>query len=353
MGKTQNMPVMRATTRESVSREIEPSLRPFRVPIRLLVADSNQMSSELLAVALKRYRTLEVLNCTVDYTGVRSAIAEEKPHVVLISPDLEDGMSSGFRLARELRAAQSSTKVVALLDTSRRDRVLEAFWSGAQGVFCKNGSIKTLCKCITSVQSGQIWANSAQLRLVLEALTYSVPPRLVDAKGTELLTQREQDVVRCLAEGLSNREVAKRLKLSEHTVKNYLLHIFDKLGVSSRVEVVLYASGQRMLGKNPDPNPELHDDQPRDDAGLLTSYREAARQGFPMSQFRLGSLYRDGKVCPPDSISAYVWYELARSTSEKLSEKSREARDLVASTMTPEQLAEAHHRISGWLRLFD
>ena len=84
---------------------------------------------------------------------------------------------------------------------------------------------------------------------MLEALTYSVPPRFVNAQGIDLLTPREHDVVKCVAEGLSNREVARRLQISEHTVKNYLLHVFDKLGVSSRVEVVLYASAQRWQGE--------------------------------------------------------------------------------------------------------
>ena len=64
---------------------------------------------------------------------------------------------------------------------------------------------------------------------------------MIDSRGAVLLSRREQEVVRCVAEGLSNREIAQRLGLTEHTVKNYLFRIFDKLGVSKRVEVVLYA----------------------------------------------------------------------------------------------------------------
>ncbi len=75
---------------------------------------------------------------------------------------------------------------------------------------------------------------------MLDAFRESEPMKLVDSRGEALLSKREQDVVRCVAEGLSNREIASRLKLTEHTVKNYLFRIFDKLGVSSRVEVVLY-----------------------------------------------------------------------------------------------------------------
>jgi len=82
----------------------------------------------------------------------------------------------------------------------------------------------------------------------MDAFTQLAPMRVVNADGMSLLTKREEDVVRLLAEGLQNREIAKELKLSEHTVKNYLFHIFDKLGVSSRVELVLYAvsSSKRM-----------------------------------------------------------------------------------------------------------
>jgi DNA-binding NarL/FixJ family response regulator len=75
----------------------------------------------------------------------------------------------------------------------------------------------------------------------LEAFAQLAPMRVVNADGMRLLTKREEDVVRLLAEGMQNREIAKELSLSEHTVKNYLFHIFDKLGVSSRVELVLYA----------------------------------------------------------------------------------------------------------------
>jgi DNA-binding NarL/FixJ family response regulator len=92
------------------------------------------------------------------------------------------------------------------------------------------------------VDAGQVWASSSELQFVLEALTQPALAHL-SSNGKSLLSAREIDVVRCLAEGLTNREIARRLKLTEHTVKNYLFRIFDKLGVSSRVEVVLYALG--------------------------------------------------------------------------------------------------------------
>jgi DNA-binding NarL/FixJ family response regulator len=235
------------------SQALETGAPPYTAPpssgsIRIAIADNNQMNGELLSGALKR-RSLDVVGSFIDYSSLRLAVRDRTPDVLLISPDLADGFGSGFKMMRELRANETPTKVVVLLDSWQRERIVEAFWCGALGVFCKSGSIRSLSKCITCVHKGQVWATAQELRLVLEALSYSVPPRLVNAQGIGLLTQREHDVVRCVAEGLSNREVAKRLRISEHTVKNYLLHIFDKLGVSSRVEVVLYASAQRWQGE--------------------------------------------------------------------------------------------------------
>jgi len=119
--------------------------------------------------------------------------------------------------------------------------VVEAFRTGARGVFCRSESLMSLARCIQCVSEGQIWANSKELRYLLEALGEALPLRVVNTQGAALLSRREIEVVRCVAEGLSNREIAQRLGLTEHTVKNYLFRIFDKLGVSKRVEVVLYA----------------------------------------------------------------------------------------------------------------
>jgi DNA-binding NarL/FixJ family response regulator len=80
--------------------------------------------------------------------------------------------------------------------------------------------------------------------LVLDALRTTLPSQLVDFAGKPLLSRREQDVVRGIVEGMTNREIAKHLNLSVHTVKNYVFRIFETLGVSSRVEVVLYAVSQ-------------------------------------------------------------------------------------------------------------
>jgi len=209
--------------------------------IRVLAADATRMNSQLLASALERDKRFEVLEPAPDAKGIIASVLQEKPGVVVISAELDEDKRKGFEVARELLAMHAGTRVVMLLDASERGPVVEAFRAGARGVFCRSESLKSLAKCIQCVSQGQIWANSRELRYLLEALGEALPLRVVDARGAALLSRREQEVVRCVAEGLSNREIAQRLGLTEHTVKNYLFRIFDKLGVSKRVEVVLYA----------------------------------------------------------------------------------------------------------------
>jgi DNA-binding NarL/FixJ family response regulator len=217
--------------------------------IRVLAVDSNVMNSQLLATALERDDRFEMLEAPADTRGIIATIVREKPSVVIIGAEIEGNPRKGFELVRELRGMCPESRVVMLLDSSERGLVVEAFRAGARGVFSRDGSLKLLAKCIFCVSQGQIWANSNELRYLLDALGEALPLRVIDAKGAELLSRREQEVVRCVAEGMSNREIAQRLGLTEHTVKNYLFRIFDKLGVSKRVEVVLYAYS---LGNAPD-----------------------------------------------------------------------------------------------------
>jgi DNA-binding CsgD family transcriptional regulator len=97
-----------------------------------------------------------------------------------------------------------------------------------------------LCRCIAAVADGQIWANSEELGFILAALAVSPSFQLARSSGLALLSKRELDVVRCLVEGQTNRQIAARLRISPHTVKNYMFKIFEKLGVSNRVELAFY-----------------------------------------------------------------------------------------------------------------
>jgi DNA-binding NarL/FixJ family response regulator len=131
-----------------------------------------------------------------------------------------------------------------LLQCSKPECVVNAFRGGARGIFYRTHSLKALSKCIQMVHKGQIWASNEDFEHILTALINTKPLQFNNKDGMPLLTRREEDVVRLVADGLKNREIAQRLKLKEHSIRNYLYRIFDKLGVSTRVELILYAFSQ-------------------------------------------------------------------------------------------------------------
>lgn len=206
--------------------------------IRVLVADDTRIHTQLLADALRRDRDLEVISPMVHSRDLVETAKLQEVEVVVLSSNLDEEPLRGFELLRQLRASQPGIVAVMLLESSKRDAVLQAFRSGARGIFSRHDSLEMLSKCIRSVRHGEIWATSQQMAYAVEALESSPMVRTVDSNGLSLLSKRELEVVRSLAEGLTNREIAVRLGLSQHTIKNYLFRIYDKMGVSSRIELL-------------------------------------------------------------------------------------------------------------------
>ncbi len=215
---------------------------PRQDRLRVLAVDSISMSTQLLVDALARDAQFQMIESPSNPAAILDLTKREKPHVAVISAKLGEDHAGGLNLLREVRTQSPSPRAIMLLDSSERAAVVAAFRAGAQGVFCRTEPFQLLTKCIQCVGAGQVWASTSELQFVLDALAQP-PLAHFSGKAESLLSTREIDVVRCLSEGLSNREIAQRLKLTEHTVKNYLFRIFDKLGVSSRVEVVLYVLG--------------------------------------------------------------------------------------------------------------
>lgn len=210
--------------------------------IGVLVADSNQMQCQLLVGALRRRPEFRVSSCGVDMNLILRAVADFQVDVILMNADHPKLAGQDMANVRRLHLAHPQIAKVLVLTESNRDSVVNAFRSGVKGLFCfADYPFRLLCKCIQSVHQGQVWANSQQLQYLVETVTQVPSLRVVNAHGVGLLTPREEQVVALVADGLSNREVARELGLSEHTVKKYVFHIFDKLGMSSRVELALYA----------------------------------------------------------------------------------------------------------------
>jgi DNA-binding NarL/FixJ family response regulator len=227
------------------------ALRSLNGNIRVLIADADRMGGQLIAEGLARGRQdIEVVGVFKNSMETIREIEKNQPNIALINAHLEDGKLTGYNVLQSVQTLSPRTSTIMLIPDSERDLVVDAFRGGARGVFCRLQSIKLLPKCIRTVHEGQIWADTQNLAYLLDFLTQLKPLRLVKpGGGMARLTPREADVVHLLTDGLSTREISQKLALSEHTIRNYLSAIYDKLGVSSRVELALYAVHREDLNR--------------------------------------------------------------------------------------------------------
>ncbi len=227
----------------------EPQLATGRNPTRVLIALGSPMDCQLLLSALKRSRQqLDAAGCAVSRPEIIQCLRRGNVDVALINADLEDGRFAGLDVLSQIHESYRGIPVVTLFNAWNDDLIVHAFRAGAMGVFCRTETkLDLLWKCIHAVHKGQVWANSVQLQLLLKALRKTTPVRVVPSPGTNLLTQREAQVATLAAEGLPTKEIAVKLGITEHTVSNNLFRIYNKLGISSRVELVLFLMRQQEL----------------------------------------------------------------------------------------------------------
>jgi two-component system, NarL family, nitrate/nitrite response regulator NarL len=320
---------------------------PENQSIRVLVADNTRIHTQLLADALRRDRRLEVIGAASHSRDLIEAATTHKIQVVVLSSNLDEEPQRGLEVLRELRVSRPEIHAIVLLESSKREIVVEAFRAGARGVFSRHESLETLSKCVHQVHAGQIWANDQQMVFAIEALAASPTVRAVGANGLSLLSKREVEVVQCLAEGLTNREIAARLGLSQHTIKNYLFRVFDKLGVSSRLELLSITLSQpptHSAASRQIPSTGSIPGQPAE--ATLAGFQKAADQGQPTAQIALAQMYAEGKGVAKDVVSAYMWYLVSARTSLDLKEEIGAAKGRLAESLTAEQIVEAQQRAS-------
>jgi DNA-binding NarL/FixJ family response regulator len=208
--------------------------------IHLIIAVESRMDGQLFQKALERHRRrLKVISCAVSIDEIAHSIGRHTLDIALVSESMQEGHLTGFRILNKLRALSPKTRPIMLLKSNNSELVVDAFRAGAKGVFCRAESLETLPKCIRAVHSGQIWANSAHLDHIMECLSKTSPLKTTGVSARRPLTKREDQMVKLTVEGFSNREIAQKLGLTEHTVTEHLIRIYHKLGITSRVELVL------------------------------------------------------------------------------------------------------------------
>jgi two-component system nitrate/nitrite response regulator NarL len=316
----------------------DPILREEK--IRVLVADNSRIHTRLLADALRHDPLVEAIPFESEGAGLVAEAMARNIDVLVMGANFDDQSSKGFEILRELRKARQQIHGVLLLTSSKDELILKAFSAGARGLFSKNDPLELLSKCVREVHAGKVWANHDAISLAVDALASAPALRTSNPNGMQLLSKRELQVVRYLAEGLTNREIAERLKLSQHTIKNYLFRIFDKLGVSSRVELLFMAFSQADV-----PALALSEQLPENGGTRRFSETElnfiekSAEAGIPAAQLALAQMRLFRRRDSNDLVEAYMWYLVA-------TERALHARGMITKMLTPEQIEEAKHKAS-------
>ncbi len=309
--------------------------------ISVAVADSTRIHTQLLAEAMRSDHGLQVVASTSSSQDLLDAVVRVPIDVAVISYSLDDQPGRGTEVLREMRALRPQIKGVMLLDSSRPQDVLDCFRAGAKGIFSKHERLENLCKCIRCVHEGQVWARSVELEHALEALANSPLVRATNHKGLDLLSARERQVVQNLAAGMTNREIAESLGLSRHTIKNYLFRIFDKLGVSSRTELLYLTMSS--------PQPRAEDSANGEAEEGFSSLLKAAEAGHSWAQLRLAEHYCQENGNGSDNVSAYMWCLLSEKTAASMRSQIEASKTSLSRTLPPQELAEAERRAAEWL----
>ena len=181
---------------------------------------------------------LQVVGEAANRSEALTIAAREQPDIVLL--DLDLGGCSGLDFLPELLAAASQTRVLILTGVYDSELHRQAVRLGAKGLVLKEKTAEVLLKAIERVHAGEVWLGRSMIATVLDELNGT---KQTDAEKAKIaaLTARECEVITLIGQGLRNKEIAQRLFISETTVRHHLTSVFDKLGVSERLELMIYA----------------------------------------------------------------------------------------------------------------
>jgi DNA-binding NarL/FixJ family response regulator len=210
--------------------------------IRVLMVNLPVMLGQLLQGALESVPDIEAVEPVNDIQHLMNARYPIAADILLLGSSKAENMYSALSILKSIPDCYQKANVIVLAQDPEYAEVLSFFRAGVRGIFgSADLRFELLCKCIRCVHQGQIWAKNELLSHLVSSLSDPKSTNVTDRHGRPLLTAREQQVLHSLADGLSNSELATVLKLSEHTIKNHLFRIYNKLGVSNRMEAVLYA----------------------------------------------------------------------------------------------------------------
>jgi two-component system, NarL family, nitrate/nitrite response regulator NarL len=216
---------------------------------RILIADDHLILRDGLRSLLQAESDFRVVGEAANCEAAVRLVQELKPDILLL--DWSMSLRDGMKVMREISA--SGVPVRILLQTAFLDKadILQAIQLGAWGVVLRNSTTEMLFEGIRRVMSGQYWIAQDSVATLVEALRDFTPTERPQPQRRDFgLTKRELQIVGAVVEGFSNADIAASISLSEHTVKHHIGHIFDKLGVSNRLELALFAINHQLTGES-------------------------------------------------------------------------------------------------------
>jgi DNA-binding NarL/FixJ family response regulator len=213
-------------------------------PVRIVIADDHPIFRDGLRRLLES-EGLKVIGEASDGAEAVNLARQLKPDILLL--DLAMPRHPGLEALREMSTSSTSARVILLTAAAEKNQIVEALQLGARGVVLKDSATQLLLKAIQTVMSGEYWVGRESVSNLVQYLRNLMQSSGEDARRKKFgLTPRELEIVSAVVAGYSNREIAEYFKISEDTVKHHLSNIFDKLGVSTRLELALFAVNQSL-----------------------------------------------------------------------------------------------------------